>query len=239
MVDLREILLALRGRFRRSSPFYLCRRHRRDRFVFSSSPRLPRFAGETQVPSWRTGTASLTRTALRARIAPDTASTSIGRAEPGRGRQFARGWRGRGSAGSGSFGNTEFDPLSRDDGSDHAFSAAPIASASPMEAYDGNEEDRSRILGCLLRALTVYAGAALACTSPSLIEFRSSGSRSFPPGRQYHCRGLSRPAGGGAGRTRPGPLRTGSAPLFEDLRERVSEAEAAVESFRASSRLGS
>jgi len=222
MVDLREILLALRGRFKTILAITFAVAIGAIVFVLTATPR---FAGETQV-LLENRDSVFTRT-LSERELPDDSideQAVLSQVEVVSSREVARETIRR----LGLVGNTEFDPL--------VGPMDPITRVRTMlgiadGSYDGNEEDR--ILDAYYRALTVYA---VPRSRVLAIEFRSADPD------------LSAQAANTIAEVYLDQLEEAQAELaraasdwlgtnIEDLRERVSEAEAAVESFRASSRL--
>ena len=222
MVDLREILLALRGRFKTILAITVAVAIGAIVFVLTATPR---FAGETQV-LLENRDSVFTRTLSERELPGGTIDEQavLSQVEVVSSREVARETIRR----LGLVGNAEFDPL--------VGPMDPITRVRTMlgiadGSYDGNEEDR--ILDAYYRALTVYA---VPRSRVLAIEFRSAdpdlSARAANTIAEVYLDQLEE-AQAELARAASDWLGTN----IEDLRERVSEAEAAVESFRASSRL--
>jgi uncharacterized protein involved in exopolysaccharide biosynthesis len=222
MVDLREILLALRGRIKTILAITVAVAIGAIVFVLTATPR---FAGETQV-LLENRDSVFTRTLSERELPGGTIDEQavLSQVEVVSSREVARETIRR----LGLVGNAEFDPL--------VGPMDPITRVRTMlgiadGSFDGNEEDR--IFDSYYRALMVYA---VPRSRVLAIEFRSSdpdlSARAANTIAEVYLEHLEE-AQAELARAASNWLGTN----IEDLRARVSEAEAAVESFRASSRL--
>ncbi|MGY6645008.1 MAG: Wzz/FepE/Etk N-terminal domain-containing protein [Salinarimonas sp.] len=222
MVDLREILLALRGRIKTILAITVAVAIGAIVFVLTATPR---FAGETQV-LLENRDSVFTRTLSERELPGGTIDEQavLSQVQIVTSREVARETIRR----LGLVGNAEFDPL--------VGPMDPITRVRTMlgiadGSFDGNEEDR--IFDSYYRALMVYA---VPRSRVLAIEFRSSdpdlSARAANTIAEVYLEHLEE-AQAELARAASNWLGTN----IEDLRARVSEAEAAVESFRSSSRL--